>query len=261
MRSNHMKRVHLVTVVLGVFAILIPAATLLVPVPLNLTISPIEHRVSLALLAFLAWCHIGAAVLFLMGLKDFKQRLKIAYFLICTGLIITGLNMVQLPILGTFNLWESDWATHGGLSFPYTAGLFLIFLGMRNFANALRVKSWLTSATMVLLMVVGTALVSGFLLAADGEFNTDFAARMANAAFVIINTILVLRVKSTAGPAYNAALAWLFLALFCASMAQLGVVAFDILHTQESPLIIIPFALASVLYVKAGHAFNEISEY
>lgn len=248
--------------VLGVFAVVIPLATLLVPVPANLTISPIEHRMSLALLSLLAWLHIGAAILFLMGLKDFKQRLKNAYFLICAGLIIMGLNMVQLPVLGTFNLWETAWATtYGGLSVPYTAGLFLVFLGMRSFASALRVKNWLTSATSVLLLVAGIGLVSGFALAIDGEFNTDFAARMANAAFVIINAVLVLKVKNTAGPAYNAALAWLFMALLCAVLAQLGIVTFDMLRTQESPLIIIPFALASALYVKAGYAFNEISEF
>lgn len=262
MLSKHMRRVLWIVSVLLAASIVVAVAAWFLPVPTGIALKPTEHRITQSLLTLLACLHISAAVLFLMGLKEFKQRLKNAYFLICGGLVVTGLNMVQLPIHGLLNLWDNPWVDYGALSYPYTLGLLLVYFGLRSFAGALRIKSWLVNPMYILLGGIGIGLVAGFLLGDDVmSFKYDLAARTLNCVLLLLLSLLILKIKAVAGPLYNQALAWFFLAFGLAFLGQASVLLFNFFQTPEEPWVVLLFALSGVVYVKSGYAFNKMGEF
>jgi hypothetical protein len=254
-----MKQAKQTLIAVTVLAIILPLATLAIPAPADPIGTVQEFRAATITTTLFAWLHIGAAWMFLLGLDGFKERLKRAYRVVCLGLLMLGLAQLQYPVLSVFELWYSPWVTeYAGLSLPNLVASVFLFLGIRSFARALNDKSWLLSPSVVPLAVLLGAAGS---LVLPGLYRLDSAAIFAHIILGLVNAVLVLRIKRVAGPAYTNALAWFFMALVVTIGSSVMVVILDNLHVERGPILGVPAALAGILFVKAGYAFNKIKEY
>jgi hypothetical protein len=261
-----MKRAKQTLLVILVLAVLLPLATIVVPVPTHDTalIHAKDFRSGLIASAFFAWLYVGAAILFLIGLDVFKERLKRTYTAICLGLVLYGIASVQVPILVATKQLDSPWGLNGGLLAPFVLGTLLMYLGQRSFAVALGFKSIWTSRTIILSIAFAVALLFGWLARDWSQLtfsNVSFAGNIANICLGTASLVLAIRVRLLAGPAYTNALTWFMLAIAASWLGQFPSPLFEVLDIPESAILAVPLAVSGALFVKAGYAFNKIREY
>ncbi len=251
------KKIMLKVVLLGVLFL---PLTRLVPTPLNLPakIAP-RFPVIIVAVSFFAWLHISAALLFLLGLKGFKQKVKQAYGAICIGSVLMGFALLQAPLVFAFNWFEVPFYSNGGyLLFPALA-VTLLFFGVSLFAHELDRKKLWTRAEVVLPIVVAIALAGGLL--ASHPFNLTSVGRIWSALLGFVDALIVLHIKRTSTPVYANAMAWLFLALTLGAVTQAWGLVVWLQGDPTNPVLILPYSLTAILYVKAAYAFNKIGEY
>ena len=211
----------------------------------------------------------GAATWFLTGLKSFKRDLRVAYRLLATGIILWGLALMQLPIMGLFDLWNSWWGNSGALIIPFMIGSFTIYLGMRRFGRLMRLKTRLTSIWFMLLIQVFVMAISAgaasFLPLYPFEGIETFTATVGwSAAFLITSAYIAWRIRNVIGREYLDAMKWLTIALGGYAFASMHEYTINFFLAFESPyllygLSIIPFALASLILVQASRKFYLVT--
>lgn len=241
-------------------AIGLPVLSILAPKPSNSVLGTPEFLGLLAISVLQAVLHVGAAILFLMGLGGFKAVLHKAYRAICAGLVIFGSTFIQVPFFHFYNLFESAWYESGGLALVYSLGTALVIWGLCTFAKGLGdtslwVKPWFLLSLLALISIAG-----GF-LANEQVFWSGFAAPLSSAVFSAAATVLALHVKSRAGAAYTNAMAWLFMALLFTTVSGILSAGHTFLEIRPSSFQIIPSLLSGILFVKAGYAFNKVKDY
>ncbi len=247
------------------FLILVVAAALpivvfaTVPAPPNMPaeIGVKEYKIATATVALLAWLHISAALLFLMGIKGFKEQFRKAYKAICVGLFVYGLSLLQFPIIATLNLWQSTWSQYGGKAYPLILATLALFAGFRNFALALGIRSWITSY-FTLLYIPFVALPTALL--APPERRIEMVTNIMCGLLGIVVMALSVRVYLAAGPAYKKSLRWLSIALVVYVIGLLIPSVIIALRVLEGAYTAFPFAITGVLLVTAGYSFNKIGE-
>jgi hypothetical protein len=255
-----MKKAKQVLMVIICLALILPTLTLLIPQPADSVDSARDFRAANVSTVLFAWLHIGAAGLFLLAVGSFKEQLKRPYKEICGALLVLGLTQLQYPVLSAYELWYSDWVIkYAGLSAPNVIASLLMFLGLRAFARALHDTSWVTSLG-VLPLALAVGLV-GTVVLPPGPSHLETAVVLIHVVLCVVNGGVALRIKNRAGPAYTNALAWLFLALFLTALSPIMIVIVDSLHIERGVFLALPVALAGMLFVKAGYAFNKIREY
>jgi hypothetical protein len=209
-----------------------------------------------------------AALLFLSGLKSFKQALRTAYVRLSSGVVLFGAAFAQLLVVGLFNLWGSWWVTSGLVIVPFiTAGL-LLYWGVRKYAALVGVKSrWMRFWFVLALAVAGGAL-SGFLPHAaldvpETEFDVSTGLEVAMMLLIFAAAMVTLRIKRHTGAVYTNALAWLFLAFWAVVAAVAVVLTLSFMGFGNDPLgyLAMDFMLliGGILFIRAGYAFNKLS--
>jgi hypothetical protein len=254
-----MKKANQALMIIIVLAVILPLSTLWLPVPPNPSGGVQAFRIATISTTLLAWLHFGAAGMFLLAMDVFKAGLKQAYRAICAAILVLGIAQLQFPVLSALNLWSSVWVTrYGMVSVPGLIAGISLFFGVRSFAFALKDKSWLTSRYLVIVaLVIGVGI--GVLL--DVPYTVEAAGGIATATLGSVNAALVLRIKRITGVAYTGAFAWLFLAVAVTTIGTVAPTIFDLFGVSRGPILALPAALAGVLFVKAGYAFNKIREY
>ncbi len=171
-----------------------------------------------------------AVVYFLISLPTIKRGLKAAYALFAGGIFLFSFAQL-VPSLSVFTSIISQNADLSSFAIviPYATGTLVIFLGMRKFAQLLKVQSmW---ATKFWLGLVVSAVMAAAAALAYYAHEQHAASRIAaviyasvawSAVFSFMAMMSSLRVKSVIGPAYKPALRWVSVAL--------GVLAFTALH-------------------------------
>src|SRR5689334_9991052 len=100
----------------------------LLPMPDEWHAGRIFFYVPLALSVAFVWLHVGAVVLFLTNLSDYKPRLRRAYGFICSCIVLLALGAVQLPVLSLLDAWGSTWVNHGYVVVPFFLGGLFAYL-------------------------------------------------------------------------------------------------------------------------------------
>ncbi len=249
---------RILMLIFGVAIVLPVIIILFVPIPENLTtIRTQEYKVATAAVSVVAWLYAGAVILFLTGLRGFKEQFRRAYKAICVGLALYGVSFLQFPVIATFNLWDSPWAQNGGKALPLIIASVAIFTGLRQFALALNIRSRLTNFS-ILALVPLIAIPGGWLIEESQRISL-----IGDLLCVTITTILVLlaiRIQRAAGPAYKKSLRWLSILLITNLTAMALPPIIHILHITEGAFVTLPFMIASILSVVAGYSFNKIGE-
>lgn len=250
-------------------AVVLAAGSTLLPITFQAATKEVGHAF-LASSLLQAILQLGAAILFIIGLKHFKEALKRSYFLIAASIFLLGLARMQLPLFQSLNLWDTPWINYGLLESIPALAHFIMFIGVVSFTNLLKLNSKITSflrtAGGLLLCMAAITLIPH----PSNDF-TELAFDLSNNFLVIViyfgilSAILVFKIKQNTIASYTNAMAWLFAAILFSvlSAGQLLLfyfIGFDNFYVQ-SGLILLPYLISSVLYIKAGYAFNLIELY
>jgi hypothetical protein len=259
----HRLRITLISVVLA--AIILPLLSLFIPMPAGYPLGPQGYYETLIGTFMFSVLYAGAAIIYLEGLKTFKPQLRHAYRIICVGIAFIGLNSLQYPIFGVFNLWYSQWFLQGGADIPYFAASILIFIGVGRFAHVLSLTPKALSIPLmtILTLLVGVVVfvMTRLLHLEQSTFDMHLTLTSMPIVPFLLTMLGALKIKQSTGPAYANALAWLVITLLGSAVGVALLASFDFVdQTRVLALLLLPIVLGT-LWIKSAYTFNKISLY
>lgn len=213
--------------------------------------------------------HLGAALLFLLGLKAFTPKLKAAYRLFCTGIVLFAVAELQLPI-GTLlglasSVWFSTW-----LLVPIMVGIWLVYAGLRRLALLFSVRSiwlspWFVAAVALVVSAAAYFLPLGSYLKTEQEARGTMALITLSAMIFLAGAVLVYKTWRLATARYAQALQWLFLGQLSLTVGTfVNVIAYVTVGPAHWILLggytILIESVLSFSLVKAAYDFSMINE-
>ncbi|HSD56513.1 MAG TPA: hypothetical protein VLA92_05195, partial [Candidatus Saccharimonadales bacterium] len=205
-------------------AILCALLAFLVPMPDSWPDSSALFYSTLSLTFGYVALHVGAVVLFLMGLGAYKKELRRAYIIICSSIFLLALGMLQLPIISALNLWGSDWVTHGFVGMPFILTALTGYFGARSLAGLVGLKSVLCKATIVLPILAAVNALTALLphvstTTPESSYDLSVAVFSWGAMVYMAGAALIYQIRKHIGAHYTNAMAWLFMGLLGSSCA------------------------------------------
>lgn len=210
----------------------------------------------------------GAAWFFLGGLGNVKPAQRKAYILLCIGVVAFGLSQAQLIFVAYAHAqW---WLTNGFFTLPYLTSFVFFFLGMRQFAKVLGVKTRWVSWPVAFAASIGAAGILALIPRAAGAPTTQ-----EQYITVVIFTTLVsvffgfaaaaaFRLRRDAGRIYTKALTWLAIGLGIGVIGGAHYVFVEmVVRTPwyyEGNITVLFMFTSSALTLYAGYAIREINE-
>lgn len=246
------------------------ALALLVPMPSSWTDGKGLYYGTLSLTFAYVALHVGAVVLFWMGVGAYTKKLRRSYLIICSGIIALALGTLQLPIISALNLWGSAWVTHGFVGMLFLIAEFDAYFGARSLAKLIGTKTVLTKYIIVLPVLIALSAATSLLphvtsTTPEGSYDVSVAVFAFGALMYVTAAALMLRVKQQIGAHYTNAMAWLFLGFSGSSGALILATLATLLSNKNqdgwSLAIDTVALLAGLAYVKAGLAFVKTKEY
>lgn len=265
-----MKRTRLFVWLTVSLAVAGSMSTLLLPARTGGEFSPAGFHSTLLLAVADTILQLGAAALFVWGLKGFKQELRSAYVAICSGIAVLGFANLQLPFLAYFDLTQSFIVSSGLVTVPYIAPALLVFVGVRKLAKLFGVQTrWMS-----FWFVLGVAMVSAGSLTALGALlkrseGSEFLATIGfsawTAIFLFATFIILLAIKKVAGPIYGEAIKWFAAARGVdtttgASYTLILIALGSNTFISEYGVVLIPSTIAAILFLRSGYYFKLINE-
>lgn len=216
--------------------------------------------------------YLGAAASFILGLKSFRTKSRVAYGFLCLGLVIMVLAQSQLGVITYLNAWAGEWVDSGFIMLPYVFGGLFVFIGIRLFSRLLKIRFfWNLFRCVVPLAALGIVIAVFLPHNPDPDglpepiFDTALGLMVWNALFSTFATIVTLRVKRTITPIFSSAMGWMFIALVVHTFAAWQIAAFQLIGFRhwynELGFVILPFIFAGLLFLRAGYEFNKANEY
>ncbi len=262
-----MKRTKVFAWLTVVLALVAGAAALLVPAPSE---ESAAFHSSLLLSVVTTVAQLGAASLFVWGLRGFKHQLRVAYGIICVGIVVLAFSNLQLPIVTYFDLTESIYVKGGIISIPYIAPALLVFFGVRLFARLFQIKTlWMSFWFVMGIAVVSAACAAGLGSVVSPASGQELLASIGlsawTAVFLLASVLIVLAIGRVAGPLYHDALRWFAAARIVVTLTSLSYTFVLIFLGDQSPIskyggVLVPSAIAAFLFLVSGYAFKLINE-
>ncbi|HEV7454673.1 MAG TPA: hypothetical protein VGO07_05435, partial [Candidatus Saccharimonadales bacterium] len=174
-------------------------------------------RVAIAALATALYT--GSAVWLISNLHFFKAKLRTAYALVGVGFIAFSLALLQLPIFGMLNLWDSFWISSGAAIVVFLLTTVLIYAGMRQYVRLVHAKSPAQSYRLIVVITLVFALITLYIsphlvwYPNVKGLPTYLAAVAASLGFLTGAAVLGWRLSRTMGASYRDAMRWLAIAL------------------------------------------------
>lgn len=226
---------------------------------------------SLASNGSMVWLHAGAATLFMLGLSAYKNRLRYAYLAIVASIVFIALGTMQLPIIDGYNLWQSAWVTHGGISIPFLVSGTAGYLGMRHLAKLVNIKTIATNVPAMLFVTILLSVLSALLPHTSNLTTSEVTYDISNGMLTWILLLYVLmfwlavRTRSHMGQHYTEAMTGLVFALMTSSTVLTFVIV-NALTTNNSHSLLLEFfnlvtIVAGFLWLRAGYLFAKTKEY
>lgn len=262
------KNILMGTLVVGLFA---TAATFALPIPDRWGFTVFDFYWPLASNVLMASLHLGAVLLFVLGIKVYKAKLRLAFIAIAIGILFTAIGTIQLPVIDALDLWGSPYVTMGLIGLPFLVAGFVLFLGSSSLSKLVGNKSWLTKWWVVIPggLVIGAALGTYLphipLPTKESDFDIAMSMNFWMVCLEFAATVLVLQVRKRMGAHYNQTLRYLALALFIGTSAVL-VATIDTFLTPHAhgplmSLVNILAIFAGWFWLSAGYAFAKTKEY
>jgi hypothetical protein len=242
-------------------------ASFLIPAPSSWAGDSLAFHWTLANSVLYTLLHIGAAILFLIGVSAYKATLRVAYAAIASGIVLVGAGLAQVVFLNVFGLIQSPWAQYGGVMTPFVVAGIAIYLGVRSMAKLVDISSPLTKLPITFLILAVCVTLSSFLphgvaILPELYFDASNAISIWDVVFYAISLALVLQIKKRSGAYYTNSMAWLAAGLTGSVVITLSVlVGTFIAGTAPSNYLLDTLViLGGLLYLKAGHSFAKTKE-
>ncbi|MDZ7744156.1 MAG: hypothetical protein U5K77_00115 [Candidatus Saccharibacteria bacterium] len=212
--------------------------------------------------------NIGAIALFITGLRNFSNKLKIHYATLGAGVFLLSLGQAQIPYV----ILTEDWAiVESGLSgIPFILSVILMFWGMRKISTLLRIKTPWSSVPLLILTAIATSMFVILLPRTDSTLPE--AVLLATIALITYDMVfevfcagLAYTIKQKTSSAYRATMGWLFWAFLAMLPSALFYLA-TYLYLSEGNwfydynIISSPFFFSSLFFLLAGFWFTKIVE-
>jgi hypothetical protein len=228
------------------------------------------HQVSLLTCSTaMAIMFIGCAILFLLGLKKFTAKLKVAYSVFCGGVILFAFGELILPIFALFGEAGLKLLTIGVPLVPIVLGVGGMYAGTKLFANLFGVTSIWSKPWFTVLATIG-ASVGAYFLPLGPAISDVPAAHGTNSLIMMMvilfvaSATLIYHIRGHAGQTYQRALLWFFFAMAGLAVSALitmeGVMIFGNMH----PFIaggqsLFVQAIFGLILLRAAYEFNAMS--
>jgi hypothetical protein len=258
----------LVTFLIIIVALIGSAVSFLLPVASTVDNPDASHwRLAISLVFVILF--VGAAVWFMSGLKSFKTPLRVAYRWLGVGLICVALATLQIPIIALRDLWDSAWATGGGVVLVFMAGAVFMYFGALRVGNALREDGFAAKPVAVTAVTIGVTLASYILAGRLLQYEADgvdvyIAAIGWCVSYVMFAGALTWRTAHDVGQVYQRSLKALAIAFFVFGLSGMIEMVGTLLVGNEHPyqaygISFLPFALAGLFFVWASAEFNQLT--
>jgi hypothetical protein len=167
--------------------------------------------------------HLGAAILFISSLSNFKTLLRVAYVCISVASVLASLGALQLPLVTALGGLNSAWVTSGLVGVPFMLAMLLNYSGTHIAANLFKIKSLVNKPWFVALVaaVAGISAVAlpRMLGAMDGKLDPSPGIFAFLGTIYLCIAILVFRIKGEASKRYSTSLGWLAITFLFASLS------------------------------------------
>jgi hypothetical protein len=257
--------------VIGIIIAAFACAGLFWLLPARNATDPTAAHMRVAIAALAMATYTGAGIWFITNLHFFTARLRTAYALVSVGLIAFSLALMQLPVLGLFNLWDSFWISSGAVVAGFAISPILIYSGMRQYARLVEAKSSAVSYLRILAITVAFAIATYFISPYLIRYPdvpglpTYLAVVATTLAFVLASTRLAWRLSRSMGSSYHHAMRWLAIALTAMSLAGLHeyITAYlendtDVFYVDYG-IYLLPFVAAGFFALRAAYAFSQLT--
>ncbi len=212
----------------------------------------------------------GAAGLFVAGVKTFRLKLKVAYNLLASGILLFGVALAQLPVIAFYDWWNGWWAKSGMVIVPFVAATTLIFIGIRQFARLLEDHERLTKYSFSFGLSLAFTILSfaaGHYIARDHAVaGTDFYTAVVGWSAIQLTyaAMLANNVRRRLGSSYNRASWWLFVALTALAASAWHEYIINFFMNTDSwyvahGLSLLPFLASGFALLHAGYMFYLLS--
>lgn len=258
--SNSKSRILLLSVI-GV-AILLAAGAAMLP------LSNIPQRVQASGATAFSAITIGAAWLFLAALPAFQSRLRRAFTVICTGMILLGLSLLEQPIIEIFELREVSSLLY---PIPILAAATLFHIGNAMYVRLADVKTVLTKAWPVLLSCFVAVVITFFIPhppSVETELVYDLAAAIWACILVmpVMSAIILAKASRSLPELYKVPISRLFQAMLpiivvCAYQYVVRIVAGPYMDGVVAYVLFSLILVMALGLLRAGYAFNKIIRY
>jgi hypothetical protein len=166
---------------------------------------------------------LGAAIIYLRGLKSFKAEMRSAYRSLAISFLLFSLLFVQLIIWGIGDMWDSVWATSGSGLLPFIFTIAFIHVAVRKFARLLNVHSIFSKVWFVVLLTIIASGAMGVFAHYYVKYDIDgtdlYIGTCAGiAVYFMCTAILLFKVLRVIGTYYQQAMRWLFINLIALSL-------------------------------------------
>lgn len=229
----------------------------------------LDFHIVIALPAAMATVYLGAAILFLIGLKTYKTKLRVAYTTIAVGLVMNAIGTVQFALISVFDLLKTPWVQSGGVVLPFLLSGLCLYLGVSKFARLVGVTAFVTQARFILPAVLALSIVSAWVPSAPSilpELNRDIANGILCwvGLLDLAAAIVAWRLRHQLGSHYTKTITWLFLALLlCVLIVMISLVD-DLAFGDSIAINVTANALsiiAGTLYLEAADTFHKTKDY
>lgn len=251
----------LLLLVLGVATLLAVGAALL-------PLSSIPQRVQAGGATAFSAVTIGAAWLFLAALPAFRSRLRRAFMVICTGMILLGLSLLEQPIIEIFELREVSSLLY---PIPILVAATLFHIGNAMYVRLTEINTVLTKAWPVVLLCL-VASVATFFLPHPPSVETELVYDLAAAIWVcilvmpIVSAIILAKTAKSLPELYKVPISRLFQAMIpiivvCAYQYVVRIVAGPYMDGVVAYVLFSLILVMALGLLRAGYAFNKIIRY
>jgi hypothetical protein len=254
---------------IAVIAIVAAVLTFVIPVADGVD-NPAAAHWRTAVVTVITALFVGAAIIFLIGLRGFKTELRTAYRLLAIGIILFSLSLLQMPVAGLFNLWETPWIDSGGAILPFAMATVFMYAGMRKFARLLQIRTRLNSVWVVIALVTIFMVLSGVVAhylvqyaPLDGA-DAYIAVVGWTGGFAVAAALLARKITRAIGEHYHSSMRWLEIAFWSLSAAAAHEYTTTFYFNNGDAFTdygwyVWPFVAAGILLVRASYAFLALT--
>ncbi len=234
----------------------------------SLPLSSISQRVQAGGATAFSAITVGAAWLFLAALPAFQSRLRQAFIVICTGMILLGLSLLEQPIIEIFELREVSSLLY---PIPILVAATLFHIGNAMYVRLAGVKTVLTKAWPVVVVCLVASVITFFLPhppSAEAELVYDLAAAIWVCILVlpVVSAIILAKAAQSLPELYKVPIGRLFQAMIpiivvCAYQYVVRVVAGSYMDGIVAYVLFSLILVMAIGLLRAGYAFNKIIRY